>query len=43
VIAARHIAAQTVPEMPTDAGKVRGFFDNNTLVGRFLTDGQASW
>ncbi len=43
VIAALHIAAQTVPEMQTDAGKVRGFFDNNTLVGGLLTDGQACW
>ena len=43
VIAALHIAAQTVPGMQTDAGKVRGFFDNNTLVGGLLTDGQACW
>ena len=43
VIAALYIAAQTVPEMQTDAGKVRGFFDNNTLVGESLTDGQACW
>ena len=43
VIAVLHIAAQTVPEKQTDAGKVCGFFDNNTLVRGLLTDSQACW
>lgn len=41
VIAALHMAIEARDDLERDADGVKGYFDNNTLVGGYLADGQA--
>ncbi len=43
VIAALHIAVEDRDGGADNADEVRGYFDNNTLVGGLLIGGQAAW
>ncbi len=43
VIAALHIAVEENQDSKQSIGGVRGYFDNNTLVGGLLNDGQIGW
>ncbi|MBT6095410.1 MAG: DUF3422 domain-containing protein [Rhodospirillaceae bacterium] len=43
VIAALHIAVEETDNPEQNIAGVRGYFDNNTLVGGLLNDGQAGW